>query len=116
MNPKRIINADDYHDFVFQDGQLIGEFEQMYQKSKEVPWHQDEDPEKAEFKIALEVAGANAPYDRIIELGCGLGYFAQGLSQFVCPKGQVIGCDISQTAIEKASQRFPDIKFEMMDI
>ena len=35
------IQSTDYHDFVFQEGKLVGEFEQMYRKSAQVPWHQD---------------------------------------------------------------------------
>jgi len=36
---KVIINSDDYHDYVFHDRKLIAEFDQMYQKSKDIPWH-----------------------------------------------------------------------------
>ena len=32
----------DYHDYVFRDGKLVGEFEAIYQNSEGVPWHQDE--------------------------------------------------------------------------
>jgi len=35
------INSDDYHDYVIKNGKLIGEFDQMYLKSKNIPWHQD---------------------------------------------------------------------------
>lgn len=36
------IDSTDYHDYVIKEGKLIGEFEQMYQKSDGVPWHQNE--------------------------------------------------------------------------
>ena len=31
----------DYHDYVFKDGRLVGDFEKMYRHSAEVPWNQD---------------------------------------------------------------------------
>jgi|TARA_B100000315_G_scaffold178802_1_gene167474 hypothetical protein len=37
----REIKSDDYHDYVIKDGRLIGEFEQMYKNSRDIPWHQD---------------------------------------------------------------------------
>jgi hypothetical protein len=77
------INSTDYHDFVFVDGKLVGEFEQMYQKSSDVPWHQDRDFMKIDYRVAIEVARMMAPYDEIWELGCGLGYFCKELSLLI---------------------------------
>ena len=37
----REIKSDDYRDYVIKDGRLIGEFEQMYKNSRDIPWHQD---------------------------------------------------------------------------
>ena len=31
-----------YQDYVIKDGTLIGNFEEMYHESSEIPWHQDE--------------------------------------------------------------------------
>jgi len=37
----REIKSVDYRDYVIKDGRLIGEFEQMYKNSRDIPWHQD---------------------------------------------------------------------------
>ncbi|MEI6070659.1 MAG: class I SAM-dependent methyltransferase [Verrucomicrobiae bacterium] len=110
------INSSDYHDFVFRDGKLVGEFEQMYRKSKDVPWHQDREAERIDCRVALDIAQASHCVDaKIAEVGCGLGFFADLLSQRF-PQAEVTGFDISDTAILKAGQFFPHIKFEVMDI
>ena len=44
-----IIHSEDYHDYVFKNGKLVGEMEQMYQKSKDIPWHQDKASEHLDF-------------------------------------------------------------------
>jgi len=31
---------EDYHEYVFRDGRLVGDFENMYRHSKDVPWDQ----------------------------------------------------------------------------
>ena len=31
-----------YQDNVIKDGKFVGKFEEMYEQSTEVPWHQDE--------------------------------------------------------------------------
>lgn len=36
------LTSTDYHDYVIMDGKLIAEFEQMYQNSSQIPWHQNE--------------------------------------------------------------------------
>ena len=32
----------DYHDYVIKNGDFVGKFEDMYQNSSDIPWHQDE--------------------------------------------------------------------------
>ena len=109
------IDSDDYHDFVFRDGKLIGEFDQMYQKSRETPWHQDSDVKRLDCKIALEIIANQAPFENLIEVGCGLGYFANLLAEKLNSRN-VVGVDISPTAISKAKQLFPDLSFRIEDI
>ena len=105
----------DYHDFVFRDGKLIGEFEAMYQKSSEVPWHQDNDPERLDCQLALQFISGYGPYTRVFEVGCGLGYLAEMLHVRLNPK-EVVGFDIAPTAVTKAKNLFPRLRFEVLDI
>lgn len=111
-----IINSDDYHDYVIKNGKLIREFEQMYQKSRDVPWHQDKDPERLDCRIALSILGTKAPYESILDIGCGLGYFTNEISKSCLKGGSIVGIDISSTAIAKARRLFPHIRFEVLDI
>lgn len=111
-----IINSDDYHDYVFSNGRLIGEFEQMYQKSKDIPWHQDKVPGQLDCKIALDILETKAPYSSILDIGCGLGYFTNEVARYCKNQNEVVGVDISPTAIFKARKLFPNLRFEVLDI
>ncbi len=110
------IESTDYHDFVFKDGRLVGEFEQMYSKSSVAPWHQDEDGDRLDCKIALGIAEFALPgHGTVLEAGCGLGYFADLLAKRM-PQARIFGCDISPTAVHKASSMFPGIEFSVADL
>ena len=109
------IHSSDYHDFVFRDGRLVGEFEQMYAKAVEVPWHQDRDGERLDCRLALAVAATAQSARDVLEVGCGLGYFADLLRQTL-PEAKITGSDVSATAISKASELFPEIGFGVCDI
>ena len=108
--------SDDYHDYVFKDGKLIGEFEQMYQKSKDTPWHQDKDVDELDYKIALTIASTVSPFSEICEIGCGSGYFLNALRKLGTDGCKLTGFDVSQTAIKKAKGIFPDFNFKVIDI
>jgi SAM-dependent methyltransferase len=111
-----IIDSEDYHDYVFKGGRLIGEFDQMYQKSKDIPWHQDKDRERLNFKIALHILETKAPCDSILDIGYGLGYLTNEIARYCRNEYQVIGMDISPTAIDKARKLFPNLRFGVLDI
>lgn len=110
------INSKDYHDFVFQNGQLIGEFEQMYQKSEEVPWHQDKSPDTWHGRIAtnvIEAAFEMGEVKSVLEVGVGFGNI---LAKLARPGVQFKGLDISPTAIGKAKALHPQFEFFVDDI
>lgn len=110
------INSKNYHDYVFQNGKLIGEFEQMYKKSEGVPWHQDAANSKWYNKISIAVierALEDESVKSIHEVACGYGYF---LSNFEGKGRKLSGSDISPTAISKARKLFKDIRFGIDDI
>lgn len=50
---------------------------------------------------------------RVIDVGCGLGYLTDVISQLGC---SVVGIDISPKSIGFASKRFPHIAFESISI
>jgi hypothetical protein len=78
---------EDYHRYVFRDGQLVGQFERMYRESKVVPWKQDQTVDAWWAEVAVRLIEIGAPYGRAIEVGCGLGYFP------IMPKRRRSGCE-----------------------
>ena len=111
------INSTDYHDYVIKNGKLVGEFEQMYQKSKNVPWHQDGQENWLDIRLTVELLMEYSPFDSIIDFGCGLGYFLNILKKNVgSSKVKTTGYDISQTCCEKAKEIFPDFDFRVFDL
>ena len=98
-------------DYVIKDGKLVGEFEKMYQDFDE-PWDQIEIGQRATFmtigihllRRVREATGAS----RVVELGCGLGHYAKRISELGY---EVLGLDISETAIGKAKENFEEVKF-----
>jgi len=111
------IDSKDYHDFVIKDGKLIGEFEQMYQKSAEVPWHQDIDSRRLDVRIAIELLRDLRPVGAICDIGCGLGYFLDAVWREIGIGTTLgVGIDVSKTACEKAKELFPRLVFEQRNL
>lgn len=118
--------SSDYHDYVIKDGKLIAEFELMYQKSKETPWHQDSTAHSLFTDIDIAIINSffrrwkpvNCSHLNMLDLGCGLGYTTERLrSELVAPvKSKWFGFDISPTAVEKASHMFPKVEYHAVDI
>ncbi len=110
-------NSRDYHDYVFRDGKLVGEFESMYCNSEGTPWHQDEQEDWVDVRLTREMLRDTKPYSEIHDLGCGLGHYlaiARGMvGSDAC---RCFGYDISETACMKARQAWPDFKFSQFDL
>ena len=110
-------HSKDYHDYVFRDGRLLGEFEAMYQHSDGVPWHQDDQANWVDVRLTVEMLKDLGPYDEIHDLGCGLGYYLALMHDRLGSKNCLaFGYDISTTACSKARTRFPAFKFGRLDI
>lgn len=89
-----------YQDYVIVDGELIGEFEQMYQRFDD-PWEQSTRETFASEKAALKSVVKSLGIKSAIEIGCGLGFFTRELKKDI---PDITGIDISETAIEKAKK------------
>lgn len=105
-----------YHKYVFdiENRKFVGNFELMYQnESKENfdSWHQD-DTRQLQRKIDLAIL-EDYNFKKTLDIGCGKG----SLTHFLKKKNsQVIGIDISKTAIDIATERFQDIDFVATDV
>ena len=84
----------------------------MY-KDYEDPWEQTTREEwSSEKAVALNLL-QKVKAKRVIELGCGLGHYTQKIKDLNI---DVLGIDISETAISKAKITYPKCKFETGDI
>lgn len=109
------INSPDYHDFVIKDGRLIGEFEQMYRKVANAPWHQDKQENWIDVRLTVELLRGTGVIERVVDYGCGLGCYLDILvRQLGASVGQ--GFDISETAVKKASHAYPQYEFQQADL
>lgn len=101
-----------YQDYVIRDGRLVGEFEQMYQDHAD-PWEQSTREEFASEKaVALNLirkVGAR----RVMELGCGYGHYTAKIRALGV---EVLGVDVSPTAIARARAMHPASQFLTGDI
>jgi SAM-dependent methyltransferase len=101
----------DYHEYVFKDGKFIGAFEEMYQNCED-PWLQDELSPYANDLVLWELA--KRKYQTILDLGCGLGKFTHQIWE--ATKANVVGIDVSPTAIQKAKARYPNLDYRVGDV
>ena len=101
-----------YQDYVIKDGKFVGEFEEMYQDFDD-PWEQTTREEWASEKaVALNLI-QKLNVKKVIELGCGLGHYTNKIYNFGV---DVLGIDVSETAIGKAKYSYPDCNFYVGDI
>jgi len=105
-----------YHKYVFNADkrEFVGSFEEMYQNEQIDnfdSWHQ-EDSRQLQRKIALSIL-EEYNFQSIVDVGSGKGALTHLLKK---RNNQVIGLDISPTAVEQAKARFPDIQFSSIDV
>lgn len=114
--------SDDYHDYVFRDGKVLGKFDEMYTNSKDVPWHQDIASQRVVVDIDIAILNhflQSENISSVCDVGCGLGYVTARLySEFSVNKEDlsVVGLDISIVAATRAKEKFPKITFYGLNI
>jgi hypothetical protein len=107
----------DYHDYVFRDGELIGEFEEMYRNSATTPWHQDEQENWIDVRLTKEILQDLGRFDQIHDFGCGTGHYLDLIVRHsLANNGKSYGYDLSATACEKAARFFPHSSFSVLDL
>jgi len=107
----------DYHDYVFRDGKLIGEFEEMYRNSAITPWHQDEQEDWIDVRLTKELIEDLGKFDEIHDLGCGTGHYLNIMANYCLRNnGRSYGYDISETACERAKKEFTSSTFRVTDL
>ena len=80
----------------------------------ENPWSMDSDKEQHRFRETLgHLRSLNAPFDKILEIGCGEGHQSLHL-QTICK--QLFGVDISELAVRRAKARCRGGKFSAVPL
>jgi SAM-dependent methyltransferase len=104
-----------YQDYVISNGKLVGDFEGMYENFDD-PWHQSAQDHIFDSRRQIAINYCNrlrAKYgaSKVVELGCGFGHLTESLRK----NGfDALGTDISKTAIQKASNLYPESRFKQL--
>lgn len=100
-----------YQDYLIRDGSFVGEFEQMY-RDFEDPWNQTTTEQFASEKAVgvnlLNRLATRHGVRRVVELGCGFGHYTGRVAALGL---DVLGMDISETAIRTARERHSGVEF-----
>jgi SAM-dependent methyltransferase len=105
-----------YQDLVIKNGKFVGEFERMYQEFDD-PWHQSEDTYYSSLsRRAVCYFLEKHNIKSIVEWGCGLGKTSSYIKNNTKQDLDMLGIDISKSAIDKASEIYPNINFQVDDI
>jgi len=109
--------SNDYHDYVFRNGKLIGEFEEMYKNSTVIPWHQDQQDNWIDVRLTKEIFNDIGSFDEIHDFGCGTGHYLGLMAKHLgSMNGNFFGYDISNTACKIAKKNFPSYHFSKLDL
>ncbi len=107
----------DYHDYVFREGKLVGEFEEMYRNSATMPWHQDEQEHWIDVRLTKDILQDLGRFHEIHDFGCGTGHYLDLIAKHsLATSGKSYGYDVSATACEKAAKFFPNSSFAVLDL
>jgi ubiquinone/menaquinone biosynthesis C-methylase UbiE len=71
---------------------------------------------RLDFKVAAEaIAATGIPNPRVIEVGCGSGYYSEVLAALLPDHIDYTGTDYSEAMIARARARYPSTMFEVAD-
>jgi SAM-dependent methyltransferase len=71
---------------------------------------------RLDFTVAAEaVAATNISNPRLLEIGCGSGYYSEVLAALLPDGVSYTGIDYSEAMIARAREHYPAIKFEVAD-
>jgi len=99
--------------FINKDGTCIGDYEKLYQECED-PWLQDAGADTSPLKNIILLRISQLAERRVIDLGCGKGKFSALIREEA--KAEVLGIDVSPTAISNAKLKYPRCEFEAASI
>jgi SAM-dependent methyltransferase len=118
-NASTVLPSKDYVFTTDLHGKLSfkGAFEEYYNNEQD-PWNQSATGESAKYylhsrdRVAKFIAAKKA--SQVLEVGCGLGYACNHFNSIY--SSYYSGWDISNAAISKAREKFPEFTFDVCDI
>ena len=98
-----------------ETGKFRGDFENMYRDIDD-PWGCESSKSSLNNRLFLDlIFDGDRKFERVLDVGCGLG----GLLSTIRARnggGEILGVDVSSAAIEKASKRYPEMRFRQANI
>jgi SAM-dependent methyltransferase len=92
-----------------------GNFEEMYRDFDD-PWECSKNVSMLRRDISLMILFRERRFNRILDIGCGLGAFTERIRVANGACQTILGLDISETAVEKARRQFPKCSFTVLDV
>ncbi len=107
----------DYHDYVFREGMLEAEYEEMYRSSATIPLHQDEQEHWIDMWLTKEILLDIGRFDEIHNFGCDTGHYLDLMVKHsLATNGKSYGYDVSVTASKNAASLLPHGSFSVLDL
>ncbi len=91
-----------------------GDFEGMYRDFGD-PWRCQQNVSELRRDVSLMMLLRGRHYQRILDIGCGLGAFTDRLRIMNGDAETILGVDISPTAVKKARAQFPKCSFDVLN-
>lgn len=96
--------------FIQPGGRFVGDFETMYRECED-PWLQSAEAARSPLKRLILWRIAQLPERRVLDIGCGNGLYTDMIRSEAM--AEVLGLDVSPTAIASAQANFPLCRFEV---
>jgi len=96
--------------YIGSDGSFIGDFEALYQGCDD-PWGQNVETYRSPLKRLIIMRIAQLPERRVLDIGCGSGTYTELIRTEA--HAEVLGVDVSPTAIHNSRSRYPLCRFEV---
>lgn len=105
-----------YQPYVFNtdERKFVGQFEEMYQAEQTESfdsWHQEDSRHTTRRIIEGTLTRFN--FDKVLDIGCGKGSFTH---RFKKVNNDILGLDLSEIAIKHCRARYPDCRFDTLDV
>ena len=115
LDLSKLVNSDHYQDYVFKDGEFVGQFDEMYRRFSD-PWLCVEDSTSLENDIFCTLLRwISQDVNSVLDVGCGLGALTARIRAALRPS-EISAIDVSSDAIEKAKKTYPGIQFGVRDL